>query len=321
MTPLFLEKIWGGQTVATLPDKGVPAGMNNVGETWEVADLAEGQSRVAGGPLAGKTLGAVVESHGAALLGPGRRGARRFPLLVKMVDAADRLSVQVHPGAAYAATHPGTFSKDEAWLVMATAPGAYVLHGFVEGVDKAAFEKAIANNRAETLLRRIEVAPGDVVHVAPGTVHAIGPGVTLLEVQEPSDTTFRVYDYGRRDASGQPRALHVAQALEVCRFGPQPVAVMEPTPSGRGRLLVQTDSYFMEELLLPAQVGAAAGFSLSPTSPLVAFCLEGRAAMLADDERVDLPRGRTVLLPPGGGGFTVEVLEQGTRVVLMGPDA
>jgi mannose-6-phosphate isomerase len=315
MKPLFLDKIWGGQRVARLPNKNAP-GLPNIGESWEVADLKEGQSTVASGPLAGRTLGELVERHGAALCGT-RASAGRFPLLVKLVDAGDALSVQVHPGAAYAASHPGTSSKDESWLILQADPDGYVLHGFVDGVTEASFKAAIAEDRADQLLRRVPVKPGDVLRVAPGTVHAIGRGVLLLECQEPSDTTFRVYDYGRRDAAGKTRALHVEQALAVSAFGPQPPALNPTAPSEWGTCLVKSPHYQMHELGLGPT--GERSFAVGVESAVVFFALQGGATVSADEGggSAVLHEGGTVLCPPRKGKATVKATAPGSRVVAM----
>ncbi len=229
MRPAYVEKLWGGDRIRALPAKqraghAPPAGA--IGEAWEVADLPQGQSVVSAGAHAGKTLGALVREFGAALVGeraqPGADGVLRFPILVKLIDANDDLSVQVHPGADYANAHAGTFSKDEAWLVVQADDGACVLHGTRAGVTRESFRDAIRLDRAHLALREVPARVGDVLRIPPGTLHAVGKGCLLLEVQEPSDTTFRVFDYNRTDQQGKSRQLHIAEALDVAQFGEQP---------------------------------------------------------------------------------------------------
>ncbi len=294
MRPRYIEKIWGGARVASLPAKqrpghAPPAGQRT-GESWEVADLVEGSSVVDGG---GATLRELVERHGRALVGEKARegpdGVLRFPLLVKLIDAGDDLSVQVHPGQEYARTHPGTFSKDEAWLVVAVEPGATVLHGFREGVTRPAFERAIADGRAHQHLRTVRVSVGDVLRIAPGTMHAVGAGCMLLEVQEPSDTTFRVWDYNRLE-NGAPRKLHVEQALEVARFGRQDPPLVQDLAPGAG-LTTSCYSMHMIDVERPTLIERAAG------EPAVLFVLDGTVDV--DGHR--LTQGATAIVPAAAG--------------------
>ena len=291
MKPHYVEKLWGGARLGALAAKKRPGHappFAKTGESWEVADLPEGCSVVDGGPLHGRTLRDVVAEHGRAVCGEravaGPDGVLRFPLLVKLLDAADDLSVQVHPHAAYASAHPGTFSKDEAWLVVAAEPGAKVLHGLKDGVDRAAFERAITDGTAAQCLREVHVAVGDVLRIAPGTMHAVGRGCLLLEVQEPSDTTFRVWDYNRVEATGKKRALHIEQALAVARFGKQD----PPLVGSADERAVRTPLYAMSikrvdhEQLVTRRAG----------EPAVVFVLDGE--VLVDD--VLVPKGGTALV-------------------------
>lgn len=306
MRPRYVEKIWGGARVAALPAKkraghAPPAGMR-IGESWEVADLVEGCSVVDGGPWDKTPLRALVEQHGRALVGERARegpdGVLRFPLLVKLIDAGDDLSVQVHPGQDYARAHPGTFSKDEAWLVVSVDPGARVLHGFRDGVTKEKFVDAIAHGRAHELLRNVRVSVGDVLRIAPGTVHAVGAGCVLLEVQEPSDTTFRVWDYNRQE-NGKPRKLHVEQALEVARFGKQDPPLVQDLAPGAG---LTTSCYSMH--VMHVDSGSASAVIERPRGePAVLFVLDGTV----DVDGAHLPQGATAIVPACAGDVPVSV--------------
>ncbi len=313
MRPVFLEKIWGGDRIAALPGKGAPTG-KKVGESWEVADLPEGQSVVASGPLEGRTLRSLTVEHGAALTG----GPQAFPLLVKLIDAAQDLSVQVHPGREEAARRPGTFSKDESWLVVEAAPGACVFHGFVEGTDRPGFEEALQAGRVTDVLRRVPVAPGDVLRVAPGTVHAILGGVVVLEVQEPSDTTFRVHDYGRLE-NGAPRKLHLHEAMEVLRFGPQPRA-KEPAEPVSVRpevdVVVRSPAYEMRR----ARLAAGEAWSVqTASSPLVVFGLAGVVTIEHATGDVVLQRGHTVVVPASAGSVRLRAQGPCTAMIMSVP--
>lgn len=333
MRPLFVEKLWGGTRLESLPAKGRPGHGpppgGRIGESWEVADLPEGATVVDGGPRHGTSLRTLVEEHGRDVVGeratPGPDGVLRFPLLVKLIDAADDLSVQVHPDEAYARGHPGTFAKDEAWLVVAVEPGARVLHGVRDGVDREAFRRGIEERRAHELLREVRVSVGDVLRIAPGTLHAVGRGCLLLEVQEPSDTTFRVWDYDRRDARGALRPLHVDQALAVARFGRQdPPLVGDAVP---GRPAIATRLYSMA--LREVDAGQPALLARPAGEPAVVFVLQGEVTLrpepapsvssspdLVWDHDVKLPAGGSAVLVASGPTVRAEATAPATVVVM-----
>jgi mannose-6-phosphate isomerase len=310
MRPHYVDKLWGGSRLATLPAKRSHPPPVRTGESWEVADLVEGSSSVDGGPCDGMSLRALVETHGRQVVGERAAlvgGVLRFPILVKLIDAGDDLSVQVHPGDDYAKDHPGTFAKDEAWLVVDVAPGARVLHGVREGVDKDEFARAIALGIAHEQLRDVRVSVGDVLRIAPGTMHAVGRGCLLLEVQEPSDTTFRVFDYNRSDVDGKPRKLHVDEAMAVARFGKQgPPLVADAQPGHRA---IETKRYAMSL----ARIDGHATIERGRAEPAVVFVLEGTAVI--GDVHVDA--GGTALIVAAADD--VVATSDGATIVVMTP--
>lgn len=323
MRAAYVEKLWGGVRIGMLPAKQrpghrPPAGVA-VGESWEVADLPEGQSHVddhqISSRLANLSLSALVQRYGPALIGSAHRESR-FPILVKLIDAAEPLSVQVHPGADYAAMHPGTFSKDEAWLVMDVAAGGTVLHGFVDGVSRELFVDATRQGLPHELMRAVPVKRGDVLHVSPGVVHAIGGGVVILEVQEPSDTTFRVWDFNRTDASGKKRALHLDEALTVARFGDQPPALTPPRLDDDGlTTLCQTRSFTMRALAVNGD--EARTFPVPQTTAYVLHAEDGEVTLVHDEVELVLPRGASCVLPASCGGVTFPARGRPSRVIVM----
>lgn len=293
MRPYFRKKIWGGRRLETTFGKELPDD-SDYGEAWEVSDLEEGQSFVVNGPLEGSSLSEVVETWGAALLG---NDGDAFPLLVKILDAQRDLSVQVHPGEADLVNSDlEGESKDECWLILDAEPEGAILHGFDDGVSREAFEEAVEEERVENLLRRVNVEAGDVIRVEPGTIHAICEGVALLEIQQPSDTTYRVYDYGRLGDDGQPRDLHLEQALQVADFGAHAPAVLEEqearisTDEVRLQTLVQTQNYAIEKLA----VDGAKRLSFSASTPNVVFTLDGTVQL---NDSVELAAGETAVIP------------------------
>jgi mannose-6-phosphate isomerase len=228
-TPRPVEKMWGGRKLQTVLGKPLPSD-KPIGESWELYDFPPGvvdqsvgwiSATLSNGPLAGKTLHELVQQHGADLCGDvklaGEQG--QFPILIKFLDAREDLSVQVHPPAEYADTHPGAHVKNEAWYVLQHDEGARILKGLRPGVTRGEFENSIKDGTCEAKLQSIGVKDHDCYYLPSGTVHALGAGCLVAEVQTPSDTTYRVFDFDRVDPStNQPRQLHIEQALECIDF-------------------------------------------------------------------------------------------------------
>lgn len=222
--PLYQERVWGGRALATVLSRALPP-ERLVGESWEIVDRAEAQSVVRGGTFAGKPLRALIESHPADVMGPQWPASRPFPILVKWLDCRERLSLQVHPPAAIAAELKGE-PKTENWYIAETSPGAHLIVGLKRGVTRELFEKALATNQLEPLLHRFPVARGDSIFVESGRLHAIDAGNLILEIQQNSDTTYRVYDWGRLGLDGKPRQMHVTESLRSIKwddFEPAPL--------------------------------------------------------------------------------------------------
>lgn len=305
--PKLLEKIWGGRRLAAL-GKELPEG-KQIGESWELFDFPPGtignerweSSIVANGPLAGQTLHEVIVAHGRALHGDvrllGPHG--QFPLLVKYLDARENLSVQVHPCEPYAAANPGAHLKTEAWYVVRHEPGAKLYKGLRSGVTRKAFEEAIRDGTVEECIRPVAVKEGQCHFLPSGTVHALGAGILVAEVQTPSDTTYRVFDFDRLDPStGRPRQLHVEHALECIDFSgraaPQPRSHVAGLFTTVTRLV--TSEFFKVEKVRFAE-GVEEAFPYD--EPVVWMMLAGQAEIKVDGMRepVRFGRGDTVLLP------------------------
>src|SRR5690348_15396125 len=205
LKPEFHPRVWGARDLS--PIYLEPPGPEPIGEAWLTADSC----KVANGPLAGSTLGELCRRYGRDLVGERARETNRFPLLIKFLFPREKLSVQVHPDDEGARALGQPCGKTECWYVVSADPGAKVGVGLKPGVTKQQFEQAIHEVRAEQLLNWIDVHPGELIYVDAGTVHAIGPGSILVETQQNSDTTFRLYDYGR------PRELHVRQGLKAMK--------------------------------------------------------------------------------------------------------
>lgn len=308
--PRLLEKIWGGRKIETVLGKPLPAG-KMIGESWELFDFPPGQvdssdrwvsSELANGPLAGKTLHELIGQYGKELLGdvPLWGPQKQFPILVKFLDAREDLSIQVHPDAAYAASHPDAYLKNEAWYIAQADPGSRIYKGLQPGATKEKFRQAIAGGTCEQLVTPIPAKEGHCHYLASGTIHALGAGILAAEVQTPSDTTFRVYDFNRLDATtGKPRALHVEQALACIDFSGKPEPA-QPRSHVAGffttvtRLV--TSPYFKLEKV---RFSEGVEEPLPYDQPVVWIMLEGKAQVKVDDlkEPVTFSKGDTVLLP------------------------
>ena len=235
--PIFKPRIWGGRRLEELFGKPLPTGQA-IGESWELSGLAGDESIVAAGPLAGQKLTDLAARFGGELIGPGVVGTgAAFPLLIKLLDAGQPLSVQVHPSKATIAQARAAVSassaqpKNECWYIMAAEPGARIWVGLKEGVDREQFAAAAAAGNVADLLRACPVRAGDFFYLPGGTVHALGGGIVVAEVQTPSDTTYRVFDWNRVDpATGQPRTMHLAEALDAIDYG----ASVQPASAASG---------------------------------------------------------------------------------------
>ena len=301
--PRLAHPIWGGTTLAAWLDLAEPR-PERLGEIWLVYDT----NPVVNGPLAGQTLADVARAYSAALIGErtmARYGAD-VPLLAKFIDAADRLSIQVHPDDAYAHTHEastGFHGKTEAWHIIHAAPGADVIYGLARPASRTELAAAIAAYELEPLMRRLPVAAGDTIFVPAGTLHAINAGIVLFEIQQKSDLTYRVYDYGRRDpATGLPRELHVAKALDVAGLAPAPYGAIPPLVLTDGCELLVACPYFALERWSPREpvVTPVDG----GTFEILTVC-DGAALLRWRDGALDLRRGDAAVIPASLGDYTL----------------
>ncbi len=215
--PIFKERIWGGRDLDRLYQKQLPPNIP-VGESWEIVDRPDDESLIANGPLAGKSIHWLMENHRAELLDSARSGGSdRFPLLIKILDAREKLSLQVHPPQNKIGELGGE-PKTEMWFIAGTKPGADLYAGLKRGVTRAGFEKNLKQGNVAECFHRIPVKAGDALFLPSGRVHAIGAGNVVFEVQQNSDTTYRVFDWNRVEANGKPRELHVEQSLASIDF-------------------------------------------------------------------------------------------------------
>ncbi|MEJ2287896.1 MAG: class I mannose-6-phosphate isomerase [Deinococcales bacterium] len=316
----YSRRIWGGDRLPAF--LGRPAAEENgepIGEGW----LVYAENEVLNGRFAGRTLQDVAESLGVRLVGTASaaRYGSKVPLLAKFIDAAERLSVQVHPNDAFALVHEastGHLGKSEAWYVLEAAPDAHVLWGFREDVTPERVREAVADGSLPELMNRVPVVPGDVIYNPAGTVHAIGSGILLFEIQQSSDLTYRLFDYLRRDRAGRQRELHIERALQVAALQGGDDARRSPTPLGDGwRRLIGCGHFVMDAVALDA--GAQVGRT-DPSSLQILVVTRGEAILhsAAGDER--LLRGASVVLPASLGRYRLEGTGEVLRCAVAPPD-
>lgn len=290
--PIFRRYVWGGRKLGTVLNKRI--GDEKCAESWEIVDRPEDQSRVAAGPLAGKTLAEIVREHGEALFGR-HYPQPQFPLLLKFLDCEKTLSVQVHPSDEQAAKlDPPDLGKTEAWVVMNAESDSLIYAGLKRGFDRAALERELNRGTCDLCLHRFEPVPGDCVFIKAGTVHALGAGLVILEIQQNSDATLRLFDWNRLGPDGQPRPLHIEQALNVIDYGLGPVDAQKPQRTDRSHIvrLVECDKFILDrwEFNEPVRIGGDNRFH-------IVAVLEGAVDLIDDPEQKTLRPGDTVLLP------------------------
>jgi mannose-6-phosphate isomerase len=290
--PIFRRYLWGGRKLATLLNK--PIGPEKCAESWEIVDRPADQSRVTNGPLAGKTLSEIVRDHGTELFGR-HPPLPQFPLLLKFLDCEKTLSVQVHPSDAQAAKlDPPDLGKTEAWVVMSAESDALIYAGLKRGFDRPALERELHRGTCDLCLHRFEPNPGDCIFIEAGTVHALGAGQVLLEIQQNSDATLRLFDWNRLGPDGQPRPLHIEQSLDVIDFGRGPVDPQTPQPTDRKHIarLVDCDKFILDrwQFMEPVRIGGDNRFH-------IIAILHGAVDLLCDPDQQTLRLGDTLLLP------------------------
>lgn len=301
LAPKASPRLWGGSRLRQLiPTFAQVASDEPIGEAW----LVYADNRIINGQHRGQTLRQLAAEAGAELL--GSRAVARYgatvPLLAKLIDAADRLSIQVHPDDAYALRYEaasGHLGKAEAWYILEAAPGAQIIWGFNQDLSPDRVREAALCGELERYLNAIPVAAGEVIYNPPGTVHAIGAGILLFEIQQSSDLTYRLYDYQRRDASGQLRELHLDKALAVATLRASAGAKVTPKALGPQRSeLVRTEHFVMERLVL----GAPLELSTTPASLELLVVLRGHAAICHGDTLV-LAQAEAAVLPAVLGSY------------------
>ncbi|HEY0456165.1 MAG TPA: type I phosphomannose isomerase catalytic subunit [Verrucomicrobiae bacterium] len=293
--PIFKDRVWGGRELARLYQKPLPPDVP-IGESWEITDRPEGVSVISNGPLAGKDLRWLMENQRAELLGSEASKYERFPLLIKLLDARDKLSVQVHPPAAIAPQLKGE-PKTEMWYIADAAPGAELYVGLKQGATRAEFEKQIQDGTVADSIHRIPVSAGDVMFLPSGRVHAIGAGLVIFEIQQNSDTTYRVFDWNRKGLDGKPRELHIPESLasiDFDDFEPRLVgSIFSRNPTLAVRFLVHDPLFHVDA----CRVKRGERFYLRSSRVEILAVLKGRLRLQHEKTQLELQPGQFVLLP------------------------
>ncbi|MCA9302630.1 MAG: class I mannose-6-phosphate isomerase [Phycisphaerales bacterium] len=337
LTPILRPKVWGGDALRRF---GKPVGDQRIGESWELADLDRTSASGGGGEAAhtiikngamtGETVRGAMDAWGERMLGKAERIGGGFPLLVKYLDAREHLSIQIHPSTAYAHKHPDAHLKTESWYVLEAQPGAVIYAGLKDGVDEAAMRSAIENGTVPEIMRTHPAVPGECWTLESGTVHALGAGVVVAEVQTPSDTTFRVYDWAREYGRGG-RELHIEQAIECASFAPPPEPMRAdlglsahgdpmggpPKMGSRTTRIAETAFYRMDAVSASC---ASVDLGGDGGSPMVVMFPRTMGASIASESdafsEVVVEAGQTVLIPAACAESAVLRAGPGTEAVV-----
>jgi mannose-6-phosphate isomerase len=313
--PILKRIIWGGCRLGTRLNKPI-GDLSDCAESWELVDRAADQSVVASGPYAGKTLGELISGNREAVLGK-HADLDAFPLLLKYLDCNRVLSVQVHPDDRYAKRMPvPDLGKTEAWYIVEASPNSLIYAGLREGVNREALALAMQHGRTEEVLHSFHPTAGQCVFIPAGTVHALGDGLVVAEVQQSSDTTFRLYDWNRTDANGKTRPLHVDQALEVTNYDLGPIAPQTPVPELSGWQRLVTCEKF--ELRLGNDEVATLGDlnTGGDDSPVVLMVTQGKISLEGDQwGQASYKTGDTILLPAAAGKARLRLESEDANVL------
>jgi len=294
-SPILKDKIWGGTKLKSLFNKA--AETDKLGESWELSGYEGDESVVTNGFLAGNNLRELIEIYMGELIGDTvfDEYGLSFPLLFKLIDANENLSIQVHPGDEVAAERHNSYGKTEMWYVVDADKGAELIIGFNDDCSRETYLKAMSEDKVEDLLHKVPVTKGDVFFIPAGRVHAIGKGVVVAEIQQSSDVTYRIYDYKRKDDNGNERELHTEQALDVINFeaSRQPKTIYSPLLNETTPLI--TCDYFTTNML---RFNKSLERQYAKLDSFVAYmCLDGTFTIESEGEKTTVIKGDTVLIP------------------------
>lgn len=305
LKPAFQNYLWGGTNLRDLYHKNVPKGWRMIAESWELSTHENGLSLIDSGDFAGKTLKSYLEYFGPKVLGK-RFQTATLPILFKIIDAKKDLSVQVHPDDDYAYKYEGQAGKTEVWYILQAKPKSRLYCGFKKKIDKKEFSQRIKNNTLTEVLQSLEAKKGDVFFIPAGTIHAIGKGIVLAEVQQNSDLTYRLYDYGRKDAQGKTRPLHIDKGLEVIDLTPglknkkfAPI----PLKSKTHITTLANSPYFVVKSLT---IDKGIELLVLDDTYQALFVVKGNFVLHYQDQKFPLSMGETIFLPADLGTYFLQ---------------
>jgi len=306
--PAVKDYIWGGVRLKT--EYGIETDKEIAAEAWVLSCHPDGLSYIDEGRKKGQTLESHIKSEGRELLGKMASGYEGFPILVKLIDAKRDLSIQVHPGDDYALEHEKQIGKTEFWYVLDSDPDAYIYYGFSKEITKEEFKRRIKDNTLVEVLNKIPVKKGDTFFIEPGTLHAIGKGTVLAEVQQNSNLTYRVYDFGRVGADGKPRTLHIDKALDVTRLFP-------PQNRRREGDIVADCRYFKVRHLFLREGDRDIKITVDNNSFRNLLITDGQGTIEASGEKKVFSKGDSFFIPAGTG----DILISGAAEMLLSSPA
>lgn len=298
LTPAGKDYLWGGTKLMT--DFGKKYDGEKLAETWELSCHPDGPSRIENGAFAGKTLAEYIESNGKGVLGSRGAAFENFPVLIKFIDAKKDLSIQVHPSDDYALKNENQYGKTEMWYVVDCEEGASLYFGFSKQVDEKEFRERIENNTLPEVLNKVQVKKGDVFFIESGTIHAIGAGIVIAEIQQNSNVTYRVYDYGRVDKDGKQRELHVDKAIKVTNTVPMTCQKSFAPHLGSCK-------YFtVDKLVMDGSHVKKVSGSVDNTSFLSILILDGSGTVKTAEESIAFKKGDSLFITAGTGDYEIE---------------
>lgn len=290
LLPVCKDYIWGGTRLKTEFKKG--ENLEKVAESWELSAHKDGESVVSGGEFNSLSFSQYIEKNGRGCIGENAEKFEFFPILIKLIDAADNLSVQVHPSDEYALKNEGEYGKTEMWYVVDCEKDAFLYYGFSKAVTKDEFKKRIQNNTLLEILNKVHIKKGDVFFIESGTIHAIGKGAFICEVQQNSNKTYRVYDYDRRDKNGNARELHIEKALQVTTLAPAKAYKTE-----NEKILAKCKYFTVEKF----SCNGTGEIELSKNCFRSVIVLTGEATLKVGDTELNIKKGDSIFIPAQNG--------------------
>lgn len=302
LKPAYKDYLWGGTKLRDVFNKN--CSFDKIAESWELSCHPDGYSVIENCSDKDETLNSYIEKNGLSVLGTNCSEFDRFPVLIKLIDARDDLSVQVHPDNEYALRVEGEYGKTEMWYIAECDENASLLYGFNQTITKEEFAEHIKNNTLTEAAKRIPVKKGDVFFIKAGTLHAIGKGIVIAEIQQNSNTTYRIYDYGRTDKNGNTRELHIDKACEVTDLCPAvPYPYHEPVKfDGYTSRLLSSCDYFTAHLL---DISSKANLNTDSSSFEHLLIIEGEGVFSGDSCSMPLKKGDSIFIPAGYGSSTI----------------